>query len=284
MQNPTRITVRTGDFDTLVHECGATDAEPLVLLHGSGPGANALSNWMHALPYFGARYRVLAPDLAGFGNSRHPDPPQGAAAWIGVWTAQILSVLDQLNVGRAHIVGNSMGGGVTLQLLRRDPQRFDRVVLMGAVGAPFAATEGLRRGWGYYRNATPEELEWLVRKFLHDPAVLGGDVRRIAQERHALVMQDHVRRQFESMFPQDAQDHIDAFVVPDAELRRLSHRTLLVHGREDFFIPLQASLYLATRIPKADLHVFPHCGHWIQIERQQVFNQLVMDFLDGRYA
>ena len=148
----------TGGFETFYHQAGAADATPVILLHGSGPGANAMSNWVHALPFLGERYRAIAPDIAGFGDSQHHAPPTGAAAWIEVWTAQIIALMDGLGIAKAHLVGNSMGGGVTLQLLRRHPQRFERIVLMGAVGAPFTATPGLQRGWGYYRAGTEEEL------------------------------------------------------------------------------------------------------------------------------
>ena len=274
----------TGGFETFFHACGAADAPPVILLHGSGPGANAMSNWVHALPFLGERYRAIAPDIAGFGESQHHAPPTGAAAWIEVWTAQIIALLDGLGIEKAHLVGNSMGGGVTLQLLRRHPQRFERVVLMGAVGAPFTTTEGLRRGWGYYRTGTEEELAYLVRKFLHNPDVLGGDVDSIARQRYGLVMQDRIRTQFEAMFPGDAQTHVDAFVVPEHELRAMNHPTLVTHGREDFFIPTGTSLYVAERMPNAQLHMFHHCGHWIQIEQRQAFNQLVLDFLDGRFG
>ena len=273
----------TGALETFYHQAGAGTAMPVVLLHGSGPGANAMSNWVHALPFLGERYRAIAPDLAGFGESIYPNPPRGAAAWIEVWTEQVVALLDALDIGQAHLVGNSMGGGVSLQLLRRHPQRFQRVVLMGAVGAPFTATSGLRRGWGYYRIGTQEELAYLVGKFLHNPAVLGGDVETIAKQRYSLVMQEHIRSQFEAMFPGDAQDHVDAFVVPEDELKGMPHPMLVTHGREDFFIPLSTSLHVAKHVPHAQLHVFHHCGHWIQIEQRQAFNTLIRDFFDGRF-
>ena len=76
---------KTGGFETFYHHCGATDAQPVILLHGSGPGANAMSNWVHALPFLGERYRAIAPDIAGFGESQHHAPPTGAAAWIEAW-------------------------------------------------------------------------------------------------------------------------------------------------------------------------------------------------------
>ena len=276
--------VVTGPLETHYHQAGDPGGTPVILLHGSGPGANAMSNWVYALPFLGERYRAIAPDLAGFGDSTLPNPPRGAAAWIEVWTAQIIALMDSLGIAKAHLVGNSMGGGVSLQLLRRHPQRFDRVVLMGAVGAPHTAMPGLHRGWGYYRTGTQEELAYLVGKFLHDPGVLGGDVEAIAKQRYALVMQDRIRSQFEAMFPGDAQVHVDAFVVPEHELRAMPHRMLVTHGREDFFIPVATSLYVSERVPNAQLHVFHHCGHWIQIEQRQAFNQLVRDFFDARFG
>jgi 2-hydroxymuconate-semialdehyde hydrolase len=274
-------TVTTLGFDTFFHECGAADAPPVLLLHGSGPGANAMSNWQFALPFLGASYRCLAPDIAGFGQSPHHAPPLGAAAWIEVWVAQMIAFLDALHIDKVDLVGNSMGGGVSLHLLHRYPERFAKVVLMGAVGAPFRATEGLRRGWGYYNTGTKEELAFLVRKFLYNPDVIGGDVDAIAASRYQFVMQDAVRRQFEAMFPGDTQTHIDAFVLTPEKLRNIVHPVLATHGREDFFIPLANSHYLMEHLPNAQLHVFSHCGHWIQIEQRRAFNHLVKAFFDG---
>lgn len=273
--------IQTGALETFYHESGVEHDIPILLLHGSGPGANAISNWQFALPFLGEKYHCLAPDIAGFGATRHPRPPQGAAEWIKVWIRQLMDFLDACKLPKVHLVGNSMGGGVALHLARHDPERFGKIVLMGAVGVPFLATEGLRRGWGYYRTGTREELVYLISKFLHRPEIMGDDLRTIAESRYQFVMQDSVRKQFESMFPGDTQDHVDAFVVPDGELQKMQHPFLVTHGREDFFIPLQNSYYLVERLPNAQLHVFHHCGHWVQIEQRKAFNQLLRDFFDG---
>ncbi|HAC34373.1 MAG TPA: alpha/beta hydrolase, partial [Gammaproteobacteria bacterium] len=201
-------TVTTGGFETFYHETGAGNETTLLLLHGSGPGANAISNWQFALPYLGQTYHCLAPDIAGFGESPCHQPPTGAAAWIDVWVRQMIDFIDALGLQKVSLVGNSMGGGVSLHLVDRYPDRFDRVVLMGAVGAPFVATEGLKRGWGYYQNPSKEELAYLVGKFLFDPAVIGGDVDAIAETRYKFVMQDQIRDQFVAMFPGDTQTHV----------------------------------------------------------------------------
>ena len=273
--------VTTGNFDTFVNETGAGKSQHILLLHGSGPGATAISNWVHALPYLADRYHCLAPDIAGFGQSPCDKPPQGAAKWIEIWVRQLIDLLDAEGIEKAHLVGNSMGGGVSLHLLRHHPERFDRVVLMGAVGVPFTATPGLRRGWGFYNTGTKEELAYLVSKFLHNPDVLGPDIQAIAENRHQFVMLPEVREQFEAMFPGDAQVHVDAFVIPDHELRAVPHQVLVTHGREDFFVPLENSYYMVDRLPNAQLHVFHHCGHWIQIEQREGFNRIVKEFLDG---
>jgi len=274
-------TITTGGFDTFFHETGADNAQTLLLLHGSGPGANAISNWQFALPFLGKTYHCLAPDIAGFGESPCDQPPIGAAAWIDVWVQQMIDFLDALGLKKVSLVGNSMGGGVSLHLVDRHPDRFQRVVLMGAVGVPFIATEGLKRGWCYYNTATKDELAYLVRKFLHNPDVLGSDIDAIAETRFKFVMQDKVKEQFVAMFPGDTQIHVDAFILPPERLAKMQQPFLVTHGREDFFIPLSNSYYMEEHLPNAQLHVFSQCGHWIQIEQRNAFNNVVKYFFDG---
>lgn len=273
--------VQTSSFETFVNESGVEHDTTILLLHGSGPGANAMSNWQFALPFLGDSFHCLAPDIAGFGQSQHDQPPSGTEAWIDTWVNQLIALLDARNLDKVHLVGNSMGGGVSLHLLDRHPDRFEKTVLMGAVGAPFKSTEGLQRGWGFYDNPSEAALANLVGKFLHNPALLGGDIKKIAAERYKNVMQDNVRVQFEAMFSKDTQESVDAFVLSDQQLNSISHSLLITHGREDYFIPLANSYYLAERIPNAQLHVFHHCGHWIQIEQRLAFNNLVKLFFEG---
>ncbi len=273
--------VATGSYQTFVNETGVGHDSTVLLLHGSGPGANAMSNWQFALPFLGADYHCLAPDIAGFGQSPHANPPHGTPAWIDTWVQQMIDLMDARGLEKVHLVGNSMGGGVALHLLDRHPERFAKVVLMGAVGAPFKATEGLQKGWGFYANPSEAALADLVGKFLHNPALLGGDIANIAAERYKNVMQDSVRIQFEAMFAKDTQQSVDAFVLSDQQLANIRQSMLITHGREDYFIPLGNSHHLAERIPSAQLHVFHHCGHWIQIEQRQAFNTLVKLFFDG---
>ena len=81
------------------------------------------------------------------------------------------------------------------------------------------------------------------------------------------------------MFPAPRQRWVDAMRTSDEDIRALPHRTLIVHGREDQVIPVDNSLRLMRLVGNGDLHVFAHCGHWVQIERSADFNLLVAGFL-----
>lgn len=82
------------------------------------------------------------------------------------------------------------------------------------------------------------------------------------------------------MFPAPRQRWLDALASEESDIRRVAHETLVIHGREDKIIPLQASLTLADWIPRSQLHVFGRCGHWTQIEHAARFARLVGEFFE----
>src|ERR1017187_82892 len=134
--------VDAGGVKTNYLESG--EGAPVVLIHGSGPGVTAYANWRLVIPDLARHFRVLAPDMAGFGYSDKP----GNYTMAG-WVNQIISFLDALNLKQASLVGNSFGGALALRMAIDQPGRVDRFVLMGAMGIEFPITEGLEAGWGY---------------------------------------------------------------------------------------------------------------------------------------
>ncbi len=81
--------VATGPYTTHLYRSG--QGEAVLFVHGSGPGATGLSNWQLALPELGRDFLCLAPDLLGYGESTHPEPPpKGVRAWMRVWVDQLL--------------------------------------------------------------------------------------------------------------------------------------------------------------------------------------------------
>jgi pimeloyl-ACP methyl ester carboxylesterase len=249
------------------------DGPAVVLVHGSGPGVTAYANWRLVIPELAKQFRVIAPDMVGFGFSERP---ADADYSVQTWANQVVGLLDALGLEKASIVGNSFGGAIALRVATQHPDRVERLVLMGSMGVDFPITEGLDRVWGY----TPsfENMRRVLDVFAYNRDLVPDE---LAEVRYRASMQPGFQESYASMFPAPRQRWVDAMRTSDEEIRNIAHETLVVHGREDQVIPLTTSLALLKLIDRAQLHVYPHCGHWTQIERSADFNRLVRDFLAG---
>ena len=254
---------------TNVHVAG--DGDPVLLLHGSGPGVSAWANWRLTIPDLARRFRVIAPDIVGFGFT---DRPEQVTYDLDTWTSHALGVLDALGIERAHVVGNSFGGSLALSLAIRHPDRVSRLVLMGSVGVPFAITPGLDAVWGY--EPSVEAMEGLLHLFAHDRSLIGPDLARL---RYEASVRPGVQEAYREMFPAPRQRALDALTHRVEEIAGITAPTLIVHGRDDQVIPLQNAVDLLALIDDAQLHVFGRCGHWTQLEHAAEFTDLVTDFL-----
>lgn len=261
--------IATGAIQTNYHDVGK--GKPVLMLHGSGPGVSAWANWRLLLQSIGDGFRMIAPDLAGFG---YTTAPQGTHFTRQLWLDQIVGLLDALKLDRVHVIGNSFGGSMALALAIAYPERVERLVLMGSVGVPFELTEGLDAVWGYQPGL--ENMRALMKIFAFDHSLIGD---ALVQLRHEASMRPGIQEAFASMFPAPRQRWIEAMSHPQADIRALAHPTLLVHGRDDRVIPLSTSLTLLEWIDNSQLHVFGRCGHWTQIERAGEFARLVSAFL-----
>lgn len=263
--------IRTGSFLTNYHDQG--QGEPVLLIHGSGPGVSAWANWRLSLPLLAARGRAIAPDMVGFG---YTESPPGVEYTVDLWVGQILSLLDALGLRQVNVVGNSFGGAIALHLATRHPERVKRLVLMGAVGVEFPLSPGLDKVWGY--QPSREAMRELIGIFAYDKSIVTDE---LVDLRYRASIRDDVQERFASLFPPPRQRGIAALAVSEAALRALPHETLLIHGREDQVIPLVTSETMKRLIPNSRLHVFERCGHWVQIEYPQEFGRLLCDFLFG---
>lgn len=258
-----------GGAKTHVHDAGV--GAPVLLLHGSGPGVSAWANWRLVLPELALGFHVVAPDQLGFGaTDRTADGRYGRA----VWTAHAASVIEALDVGPVTVVGNSMGGSIALSLAAARPDLVERLVLMGTTGVSFALPDGLDQVWGYTPDR--ERMRALVELFAFDPSIATDD---LVELRFGQSADPAARASYEAMFPAPRQRWLDDLAVPDAELRGIQQRVLLIHGRDDRVIPFATSLQAFGLLPNAELHAFPHCGHWVQIEQTRRFIDVVTDFL-----
>jgi 2-hydroxy-6-oxonona-2,4-dienedioate hydrolase len=251
----------------------------VVLLHGSGPGATAWSNFGSNVQALAQHHRVLAIDMPGWGKSpaaRVSD--RDHATTLG-------QVLDALGISRAAVVGNSMGAVTSLKFAAVAPERVSHVVTMGAamVGQPmmFSAadgpSEGLRALFAAYRDPSPQSMKRLVEVMTFDRAFASDDLAA-QRSANALAYPEHLAN-----FVADLDAGLPIVQQPPGlqDIRGISAPTMLIHGRDDRVLNLEHSLRLVSSISNARLIVLNRCGHWAQLEHASEFNRLVHHFVQA---
>jgi 4,5:9,10-diseco-3-hydroxy-5,9,17-trioxoandrosta-1(10),2-diene-4-oate hydrolase len=269
-----------GSFATIngvkVHYHDEGQGPALMLLQGSGPGATGWSNYSRNIAHFAASHRVICPDLPGFGKS---DMKPTDAPIPGWWAGIIIGLLDTLGIDKADFVGNSMGGMITLKVALEQPERINRMILMGpGGGSPVSSvfpTEGIKTLVGFYDGPGPslDRLRSFTSQMVFNPAALTDE---LLKERFEAAMDPRIVAQ-PPMRP--GPGGMPEELWRDARLTRLPHETLIIWGREDRVMPLDAGFTLMKQIPRARFLVMPQCGHWVQWEHADEFNRIVEGFL-----
>ena len=277
--SPTARTVALGNRQIHLHEFGA--GPPVLMLHGGGPGASGLSNYARNIDALASRFRVLVPDLPGYGGSSkgvNSEDPFGDLA------AAMLALLDALGIDRAHVVGNSLGGACALRMALEQPGRVDRLVLMGPGGigiSQAAPTEGLKRLLGYYAGEGPT-LEKL-RTFICEDLVFDGSriPEAVLRERFEASIDPEVLASPPLRAPKDLEAFRRLDFLLDPRLPALAHRTLVLWGTADRVNPATGAMALQARMPACDAYLCRRTSHWVQRERADEFNAVVTAFLSA---
>lgn len=251
----------------------AGKGDPLILIHGSGPGVTAYANWRGVVPDFAEHFTCYAPDTLGFGYTDFPEDINGFS--MERWVAHLVGFMDALGIGKAHFIGNSYGGALALAIATRHPDRVGGIVLMGSAGrAEFEMTRGLEEVWGY--EPSLDNMRELMNTFAHDPSLVKEEIVR---SRYEASIRPGAQEKYSSLFPEPRQRWLSELSTGDDKLSAMNHPTLIIHGREDVIVPYQRSIRFNEVIPNSELHIFGNCGHWTQIEMRERFVELVIPFL-----
>lgn len=281
-QEPDSRYVQSGPWRLHYHDVGS--GHPVILLHGSGPGATGWSNFAGNIDALARDYRVIAPDFPGWGRSDELDPEQHAR--FPANAQAILGLMDALGIEKAALVGNSMGGIAAQMLTAHHPERVSHCITMGAPApggpqlffAPTGLTEGLKLLFAAYRDPGVESFRRLVEIMVFDPAFATDALVRERLD-NALLNPRHLALFLAGL----AGMHIDA-VGQDALVHGLAKSTvpaLIIHGRDDRVVGVEHSLRTAALMPSASLMVFNRCGHWAQLEHARRFNGILAGFLSS---
>jgi pimeloyl-ACP methyl ester carboxylesterase len=239
------VVSRTAHGPVVAARAGA-DGPPLVLLHGL---AGSQAWWRRNLPALSSAFRVVAIDLPGFGSS-HPD----ARLILDEVPAQVVALLDELGIERAHVIGHSMGGLVAGGLAADHPERVDRLVL---VDAGFLSLDPT---WRHRITGPLRTLPWTAPSIL---PVLLRDALRSGPIRMARATAELLRKDWRHKLP------------------AISAATLVVWGEHDHVCSRRIGEQIAASVPDARLVIIPGAGHNPMWEKPADFDREVLGFLRG---
>ncbi|WP_280210353.1 alpha/beta fold hydrolase [Nocardia cyriacigeorgica] len=270
--------VRTEAGVLRYHEAG--EGAPLLLLHGSGPGVTGWRNFRGNLGVFAENFRCLILEFPGFGVSDDfgGHPMVTALEAVGRF-------VDALGLDRVDIIGNSMGGGVALNYAIAQPDKVGKLVTIGGIGKNIFSPgpgEGIKLLQEFTENPTRARLNEWLHSMVYDPALV---TEELIEERWTQATDpetlDSARRMYSKAAFTAMVRAMEASDAPPpwAMLHKVKAPTLLTWGRDDRVSPLDMALIPMRTIPRAELHVFPNCGHWAMIEQKEAFESAVRAFL-----
>lgn len=264
-----------------VQTAGDRKNTPVLLLHGV---ARSLEDWAEQVERLSRRFYVIAPDQPGFGFSARRDGPADLAA-LADGVAATLAELGETRP--CHVVGNSLGGAVAMQLLASHPDRVASLTLVNSAGFGAEVTPLLRMlslpGLGRYAatHSTPAGARLMERRLFADPALATPE-----RVEHALRI---AAQPGTGAFLYDIANHLGTArgVRPQwrddllAAVAAHPRPTLLIWGDRDRILPAVHLGAARRHFPGAQVHLFSDTGHMPQIERADEFADLVTAFVEN---
>jgi len=247
------------------------EGDPVLLIQGLGYPSGM---WFLQIPDLSKHFRTIVFDNRGVGRSDKPDEEYSVA----LMASDALELLRALGIGKAHVVGISMGGYISQEMCLQQPDRVDRLVLLATTcGGPeyLDLTKDLWNETAAFRILPADEM---IRKGMALAAAPG-----FAQKRPELIERG-VRIRLENLQPLYALNRqaSAAFLFDSKDRAHLIRcPTLILAGAQDRVMPFQLTQVLAGIMTKARLNVYPDAGHLLFLEKAREINQAIIDFLRG---
>ncbi len=267
-----RATYRvSGDYEIHLAEAGQGPA--VVFIHGSGPGASGASNFRQNIDAFvAAGFRVILPDMIGYGAS---SKPEGVDYPLQLFTDTLYEALIAHGIERAHLVGNSLGGGVAIQMTLDHPEFTERMLLMApgcvAEQASYFTMPGISKMVSNFGGPdfNLDEQRRLVSNLVH-PDFASKIPDQLVAERFAVACTQ----------PKDV---LVRMKTPNLGLRlgELDKPIMVMWGLNDEFCPESHARLFLDACSDVRCMTFGRTGHWVQVERAAEFNAYGVEFLRG---
>ena len=256
------------------------EGDPIVLLHGGGPGASGEAGWRFMLPALAPYFRVYAPDQLSFGYTDTSALPTRAHQSL---VDHIRDFVDALCLEKINLVGNSQGAYVAAKYTLDHPDRVKKLLLIGSatiarfMGLNPPMTEGMKKLLAY--NGTPEALRAFLEEIVLDKSTITDELIESRQRVVHRPGAGEARNAFEAAnrnVPNDPslREELDL----RNKLPRLTVPTLFTWGVQDRFAPVELGYELQKLLPNMKFQFLKEAGHQCQTDAPGVVNQLVIDF------
>ncbi|WP_150242906.1 alpha/beta fold hydrolase [Nocardiopsis quinghaiensis] len=251
---------------------GSPERPTLLLVHGGGSD-NAAISWYRLFAPLSREYRVVAPDLPGFGGTTGIDPVGGPERQADF----VAALASELGLADVVAVGVSMGGDTVLNLALRHPRLVRGLVLIAPGGlVPALPDRILLPATRLANRFVGTALRMVVRDVSALPDEVVSEFRREALRAEAGL--GYLRYNQATIGPRAMRNNL----LPLVE--RITAPALFFHGRNDPLVPPEGSREAVRRMPDARLALVPDCGHWAQLEAHDRFLEELTDFLSGPEA
>jgi pimeloyl-ACP methyl ester carboxylesterase len=275
--------VDTSRLTMHVAEAGSPDADTILLLHG-WPQHWYL--WRHQIPTLAQHYRVIAPDLRGFGWS---DAPPDGYDKENMGT-DVLSLLDALGLPSVRLVGHDWGGWIGFLICLREPQRFRRFMPLN-ISTPFANRDprtfaSLWRFWYMAVLASPrgaklvqgDFVDRIFRRSVKPGAMSDEEIREFTEP---LREPDRARATVQ-LYRTFLTREFARVGAGTYNKQRLTVPTKLVFGEDDFAIPSRmVTGDFSDRADHFEVELVPHTGHFIVDEQPDLVTRRIVDFFSA---
>lgn len=258
---------------------GPKTGDAVILVHGSAIGITAAANFYLTIPVLvEAGYRVIAPDLYGYGWT---ETPEGVEPWRPNHVDLLLRLMQHLGLEKAWFIGNSLGGMVTADLAINHPERVLGSIIIGTGGARWqhgSRFEPNQTSRGEYVPYSRDLVRRAMEHLVNDPRIL---TERLIEFRVKMAERPGAyERHLEATRKREEIKKLSPFNYEKA--KQCLVPTLFIYGREDRINPPEDALAGAEAFPNADMVLFGHCGHWTMIERADDFHAHMLRFLRGQ--
>ncbi len=267
-------TVATRRFRLSVMEAGI--GPTILALHGLG---GTKGSFLPTVAAMTPEFRVIAVDLPGFGDS---DKPIGAPYDPGFFAAAAIDLLDALGLERAHVIGNSLGGRIALEIGLRHPERVGRLGLLAPSlawrrGRPFVPLLRLTRPeLGLVQLAPRGAIEGIVHRLI--PGADDGWTAAGVDEFLRAYVTPAGRAAFYAAARQIYLDEPHGVKGFWTRIRTLQPEALFVWGRRDKLVPIAFERHVVEALPQAR-QLELDCGHVPQVERPKQTHDALAAFL-----